>query len=96
MDKSVFSEEWIKNFKIVFGGEAEIILDKIEPDLGHLMDILYEQSGHLSKLLNLESVAKQIEKNNYELVAMAYYKTLLIPELIEEVIILGKNPNRVK
>ena len=95
MDKSVFSKEWIDNFKIVFGDEADGILDKIEPDIVHLMDILYGQIAHLDKLLAFGSVAKRIENKEYEAVAESYYKRLLLPILLDEVMNLSKNPNRI-
>lgn len=95
MDKSNFSKEWLENFKIVFEEEADNILDKIDNDLVFLMDILYGKLGQLGSLLSLESVAHQIENDEHKEVAENYRKSLLIGKLIEEVIKIGKNPNRI-
>ena len=91
MDRSRFSEEWIKNFKIVFGEEAERILDNIDNDWVHLMDILHGQINYLGHLLSLNSVTKQMENEDYKAVAEAYYKSLLVPALLDEVIKISQS-----
>lgn len=95
MDKSIFSKEWIENFKIVFGDEAEDIIDKIDYDKVFLMDILAGQIAHLDKLLAFGHVTKQIENKEYKTVAESYYKRLLVYSLLDEVMNLTNNPNQV-
>lgn len=94
MDKSVFSKEWLENFKIVFEEEADNILDNVGKDFVFLMDILYGKFGQLGSLLSLESVNHQIENGEYKKIAENYHKSLLIDGLMKEVITIGKDPRR--